>query len=81
MCLISIHRCRNALKIPMYANGNIQYLEDVQKCIDETGVQGVMSAGKQLFTSTILVTQPENCYFDLEYVRLCRRKSSQPCLV
>ena len=39
-----IRKVKEHIKIPVIANGGIQFFEDIKKCLQETSSDGIMSA-------------------------------------
>ncbi|KAI1713521.1 dihydrouridine synthase (Dus) domain-containing protein [Ditylenchus destructor] len=74
-----IREIKNALHIPVIANGNIQMKDDVTKCLLETGVDAVMSAEGILSNPSLFsgMHMKFNCSIAQEYLDLAEKY--KPC--
>ncbi|TPX33736.1 hypothetical protein SmJEL517_g03481 [Synchytrium microbalum] len=67
-----IRRIKQELTIPVFANGNILYYEDVQACLDATGADGVMSAEGNLYNPALFANKYPVIYeIAQEFLDIC----------
>jgi tRNA-dihydrouridine synthase 1 len=68
-----IKKIKETVSIPVFANGNIQHFEDIEKCMKYTGADGVMSAETLLYNPALFSnTHVDQITMAQEYLDFCK---------
>lgn len=70
-----IKAVKEAVNIPVIANGNILYHDDLQDCLDQTSADGIMSAEGNLFNPSLFASSelpPMTYDIAQEYLDICK---------
>ncbi|XP_017773306.1 PREDICTED: tRNA-dihydrouridine(16/17) synthase [NAD(P)(+)]-like [Nicrophorus vespilloides] len=68
---------RKVLSIPVISNGNVQCMQDMERCLEHTGAVGVMTAEGNLYNPYLFTYSMPPCWQPAkEYLNLCKQ---YPC--
>ena len=70
-----IRAVKEAVSVPVIANGNILYQSDITRCLDFTGADGVMSAEGNLYNPALFdpqIPNPPHADLALEYLDIVK---------
>ncbi|KAI9273726.1 dihydrouridine synthase-domain-containing protein [Sporodiniella umbellata] len=80
-----IKAVKEALKIPVVANGNILYYDDIERCIQHTGVDAIMTAEGSLYNPAIFSSEaklpPYTYQVAEEYLDICKIEKTNPGMI
>ncbi|KAH8107419.1 Dus-domain-containing protein [Phellopilus nigrolimitatus] len=51
-----IRAVKDAVSVPVFANGNVLFHDDIQRCLDATGADAIMTAEGNLYNPTVLLS-------------------------